>query len=125
MPKKSESTELGEFEKFIQRQLNERQMSAREFARFTDTSHELMNRYLSGDSRQPNLETIMKIARATKTDPRAIFELFIPDDLKDIHPSSEDRLLSRQIQKLSPEIRSAIDALLLGAALLNSESTDQ
>lgn len=98
---------------FIERQLQERSMSAREFARFVGVSSSTISRAMSFESNSdPSMEFLIKLSRATATDICEIIYLIYPDDRPNRRP--EVVRMADEIATLPPNMQELIDSLIVG-----------
>ncbi len=118
---------------FLATQLREREMSVRAFAQFVGVPHALILKFLNKkgeDTGYPSIEFIKKLAVATDADPCAILEMVIPEafthkaqpaellmlaeQLKELSlvSVSEVITLAKRLERLPPEARLAIDAII-------------
>lgn len=91
---------------FLEDEIRKRQMSAREFAHFIGVSHQTIGKFLDYGKRDvgyPSADFILKLAKATNTNPAVIMAMIDPDV-----PTSESgqygpdtRLIADQVQQLS------------------------
>jgi len=101
---------------FIERQLQERSMSAREFARFVGVASSTISRAMSYDkSSDPSIEFLMKLSRATATDICEIIYLIYPDTRPNRRP--EVTRLADEIATLPPNMQELIDSLIVGMVI--------
>lgn len=109
---------------FVLAQMNMRDMSARAFADFVGVSHASINRLLAYDEEPPegypSLDVLIKLSAATSIDLRVIVGLVAPASIKGEVGDVEAMILSQEIEHLSPDARSTIDALISRAARMRS-----
>ncbi|MBX3062397.1 MAG: helix-turn-helix transcriptional regulator [Anaerolineae bacterium] len=113
---------------FLRSQMDQRHMSAREFAHFLGVSHTTINRLIADDgdpTTAPSVEFLRKLAYATNTD-ICYLMLLIDPQLPNALPISADALdLSRRIAQLPAETRQVIDQLLIGLARQNAAAISE
>jgi transcriptional regulator with XRE-family HTH domain len=117
---------LGEF---VLKEMQQRSMSAREFARFTGLNHQTVNDFLNSmtDNKErefPSLKTLLRLAQATNTDICALIWLMLPNPESIDKVSAEDIILSQRISQLPPEMKKLVEAMISGAALNASSSAE-
>jgi transcriptional regulator with XRE-family HTH domain len=90
---------------FLLSEMSQRDMSAREFARFIGVSHGTINRFLDygeKDVGYPSVDFLLKLARATGTDVGALMRMLDPE-LDELDP--EVLVIAQEIANLSPRDR--------------------
>lgn len=104
---------------FLASYLRQRDISARKFADEADLNHHTVNKLLKSDSKgnYPSVDTIVKIARATRTDPCKLLEMVVPDDIAPLRTTVEAQLIGQQIVDLPVEDRVVVDNFLLALRL--------
>lgn len=111
---------------FLAGYLRQRDISARKFADEAELNHHTVNKLLKPDSKTnyPSIDTIVKLARATRTDPCKLLEMIVPDDIAPLRTTVEAQLLGQQIVGLPVEDRVVVDNFLLALRLkkLNKNS---
>jgi transcriptional regulator with XRE-family HTH domain len=111
---------------FVLREIQNRQMSQREFARFVGVNHQTINKLLDYGEKEdtyPALDSLVKLAKATNTDICTLIALITPDVVS--QPDPEAEMIAERISKLPPNKRDAIDALILGMALGGNQDSEQ
>jgi transcriptional regulator with XRE-family HTH domain len=79
-------------------------------------SHQTVNRVL--DERYesgPSADTILKISEATGVSAVTLFEMAYPEARQASALSADSRALAQRIERLPPELKAAIIAILRGA----------
>lgn len=107
---------LTTFAEFLTQEMNKRGLSVHAFAQFLGISHQTLGRYLEytpGSAEYPKIEALVKISKALDTDLGGLVAMIEPSRSR-ISPSI--LLLAERIQRLSPEKREMVDALILGLA---------
>jgi transcriptional regulator with XRE-family HTH domain len=102
---------LGEF---LQAELERRDMSIREFARFVGVNHQTIAKFLDYGSKEvgyPSADFLLKLMKATGLDGAAMMALLDPT-VAPLDPQT--LILAERIAQLPPDKRRLIDALLLG-----------
>jgi transcriptional regulator with XRE-family HTH domain len=124
LPMRGKGGEVQTLGEFIQREIQKREMSLSEFARFVGVSHQTISKYMDyrGGTGYPEFGFLVKLSLATGTDLGALASLVEPS-ASHITPSA--RLLAERIEKLSEEKRELIDALILGLAIKNTKQVKQ
>ena len=109
----SENNQL--FREFLLTQMNQRNMSGREFARFLGISSSSLNRFL--DERNPTKPSIEALGQISATLGVAIDVLFakVEPDIKftTVYPDPEAIAIADRITKLSPDERQIIDDFIV------------
>lgn len=108
-------TTLGDF---IENELRQRHMSAREFATFIGVAHTTVGRAMYKDAPDPTLDFLVKLARATNVDLCTLVALVKPDDVK-IQPDIQ--LIADRIARLPADKREIVDGYLRSLTLKPSE----
>ncbi len=101
--------------KFILAEMDRRQMSAREFARFVGVTHKTINKFINYGAKDvgyPSMDFIAKLAQTTGTDPCYLLELIIPDVALSNRISPDAAILGQRIEKLPENVREAIDGII-------------
>jgi transcriptional regulator with XRE-family HTH domain len=99
---------LGEF---IQEELQNRHMSARQFAEYVDVSHTTITKAMYPVPPEPSLDFLAKLSRATGVDLCALVEMVKPNDTK---VSSRALLIAQRIEQLPASKRAFADEFLNG-----------
>lgn len=104
---------------FLAAYIRQRDISARKFADEADLNHHTVNKLLKPDdkSNYPSVDTLVKIARVTRTDPCKLLEMVIPEDVAPLRTTVEAQILGQQIVELPDEDRSVVDNFLLALRL--------
>jgi transcriptional regulator with XRE-family HTH domain len=102
---------LGEF---LLKEINRRDMSIREFARFVNVNHQTINKFLdygTKDVGNPSVEFLIKLARATNTHIGYIMSLIEPDvaALPEDEFDAHTLLYARKYQSLSLKERQLVE----------------
>lgn len=91
---------------FLNDQMIQRQMSARQFAEFVGVNHALINKFRnnvpSEEVGYPAMHTLKKISDATGVSLLSLISLTFPD-VKNIGGSIEARVLAEQFSQLAPD----------------------
>jgi len=102
---------------FIEDQLFQRQMSAREFARFVGVSSSTINRVLTYENGgEPTIGFLAKLATATATDLCHLVSLVAPDAPRQGDYSLAVRDIANRIAKLDERWQDFLDAVLIAIA---------
>jgi transcriptional regulator with XRE-family HTH domain len=99
---------------FILLQMHQRDMSAREFARFIGVSHGTINRFLDYGEREvgyPSVDFLFKLAKATDTDIGVVMRLLEPN-FDELDP--QVMVIAQEIAHLSPEERRLVETFVRG-----------
>lgn len=97
---------------FVQAEMNNRHMSAREFARFVGVTHGTINNVLSfSDEHEPSLKFLIKLAQATNVDVCALIHLIYPDTERTV--SGYSSLLANRIAELPPQTIEFIERMIM------------
>ena len=107
--------------RFLQDEMNVRNLSIREFAEFVGVTHTTIVRMLSERpevrNNGPTLETILKIAAATHKDVMTLLTLAYPDQFAGVDTLSADaRIIAQRLERLDPTIRKSIEKTIAEAA---------
>lgn len=97
---------------FLLEQIQRRDMSAREFARFIGVNHQTINKFLDygkKDVGYPSVDFIIRLAKATKTDAGTLMNLIEPT-LSTF--DAKTRLIAEQLAELSEHERKMVDAFI-------------
>lgn len=101
---------------FIEQQLRERSMSAREFARFVGVSSSTISRAMAHDNTsEPSLTFLSKLANATNTDLCTLVELIVPNSRGNINP--QIIRIAERIDKLPVSAQELLDSVIFGLSL--------
>ncbi len=105
---------------FIEQQLRDRYMSARQFADLVGVSNTTINRLISSkpnEDRTPKVDVLLKISKATNTSIIYLLNIAYPEIQKPLadamRTSTDTLLLSQRIEQLPEHIREAIDTLIM------------
>lgn len=102
------------FSEFLEAQMKQRDMSARQFAEFIGVAHSTITRAIDPRSpTSPGLDFLLALAKATGTNLGALVELAYPDVASQTALSAKTLLLAQRIEHLPDKIRTAILTLLL------------
>lgn len=99
---------------FLLSEINRRNMSIREFARFVGVNHQTMAKFLDygdKDVGYPSVEFLIKLMKATGIDGASLLALIDPD-LPQTSP--ETLILAERIAQLPDDKRKLVDALVIG-----------
>jgi transcriptional regulator with XRE-family HTH domain len=103
------------FGEFIHTEMKNREMSAREFARFVGVDSKTINKFLdfgSKDVGYPSMDFLKKLSIATHTDPCILLAMIIPEAV-DNNPIRPDAMvLSQRIEELPESVRDVIDGII-------------
>lgn len=111
------------FSAFLSREMANRQMSERQFAKFVGVAHGTINRFINYELLKsqgkkvsfPSLDFLLRLSRSTKVDICSILALIDPASTKAVSdPDSVN--LSNAIEQLDDATREVIDAIILGKA---------
>lgn len=105
---------------FLEGEIKRHGGSIRAFAKDAGLNHETVRSlldYTSASSKYPDIETIIKLAKVTKTDPCLILSLVLGEEQGVNTADAEDLLLTQQIKQLPDHLRQAIDVIIIGAGL--------
>lgn len=105
---KSRKNLLGEF---IQKELDNRNMTVTEFGDKSGIAHTILFRLLKG-SATPTLGTLTKLARYCKTDIGILARLCVPEAAFDTVPDVD--IIAQQINQLPAVYREAMVAMIRG-----------
>jgi transcriptional regulator with XRE-family HTH domain len=100
---------LGEF---ILAQMHQRDMSAREFARFVGVSHQTISRFLDygeKDVGYPSVDFLFKLAEATDTDIGVLMRMLKPD-YDEFDPQL--MVIAQGLADLTPQERTVIETFI-------------
>lgn len=87
--------------RFVLDQMKQRDMSARQFAAFIGVSNDTINRMVNDqDDSYPSSESLVKLAKATRSDLTAIFGLAFPDVAALTAADPDSILLAQQLRQL-------------------------
>lgn len=101
---------------FIEREMQERSMSAREFARFVGVSSSTISRTMASDNKnEPTLYFLDKLASATHVELCYLVELLYPQPRRGVDP--DVARLAESISKLPVEAQEMVDSIILGLSL--------
>ncbi len=104
---------------FIEREMTERGMSAREFAKFVGVASSTISRITANKgASEPSITFLSKLADATKVDICTLVYLVAPGGRREPTPTARD--LANRISKLPKDRQNLIDAVLMGITLQNS-----
>lgn len=124
----SEPKTLGEF---ILTEINNRDISAREFAKLVGVNHRVINKFLDYGSKDVggvSVAFLEKLAKATGTNPVTLFVLAYPemeDGLKRLtRLSITQALRNERIEQLPDNIREAVDTIIFEHAIGKPEKDD-
>jgi transcriptional regulator with XRE-family HTH domain len=98
---------------FILAEIQKRDMSAREFARFIGASHSSVNRllnYSQDEVHYPSVDFILRLAKATNKDVGEIMKLIDPDvptDDPELDP--QVKIIAERIQRLGERERRMVE----------------
>ncbi len=116
---------LGEF---IQREIDRRHLSNRQFADLLGVSHTIINKFLdhgSKDVGEPSLDFLVKLGKGTGTNPLVLLALADPriaDSLRELAQADNSALLrSQRIEQLPENMREAIDTIIFERAKMPQE----
>lgn len=99
--------------RWLLEEIQRREMSVREFARFVGLTHGTLNNLLNArHTSPPTIETLSRLARATKVDLCTLVAFVAPDLTDD---SGRVRLMVDRISRLPPAQQEIVDRYLLGA----------
>lgn len=98
---------------FIQNEMNQRQMSMREFGRFVGVSDAAISRHVAGKGGTPSEELLVKLCKATGANVVAVFALAYPD-VAELTALSPKAMLAAQLIDSLPD---SIQDFILGAAI--------
>lgn len=105
---------------FILEQMNQRDMSARQFADLVGVSNNTISRFVDQTERDPgnpSAEFLLKLAKATNTNPITVFGLAYPElqaGAKEVTGQDFDTiLLIERFNKLPPHLQDAIRTIIL------------
>lgn len=104
--------------------MKRRDMSARKFAEFLGINHEVVNKFIDLEKSShglPSTQTIVRIAKATNTDPGALLNLIVSDTAGFNFLDADALVLSQQIRNLPDNIRAAISILIAGSEALDAD----
>lgn len=91
-------------------------MTIRQFAKFAGVSHSTVVRLMAEESdHTPDLDSLIKIAKATNIDVFSLIAMVKPNDTPDIDP--EARILAQQIVTLSNTKRDMLATFLSGMGI--------
>jgi transcriptional regulator with XRE-family HTH domain len=97
---------------FILAEMRQRDMSAREFARFIGVSHQTVSRFLDygeKDVGYPSVDFLLKLAKATETDVGALMRMLDPE-LDELDP--QVMVIAQEIANLSPHDRRLVEGFV-------------
>lgn len=96
-------SELSRLGKFIQAEMQRRELSANQFASIVGVSHTTIGRLIEpGDETQPTLDFLIKLAKATHTDICSLVALVAPEATT---TNAEAQLLAERIARLPADKR--------------------
>lgn len=100
---------------WIREDMVKRNMGVREYAELWDVTHPVVTKYLEDKYKKPQLNTLVKLSRATHTDIGFLVRLALPDVAYDDVP--DDVTIGKRVNALDSKNRESIteqvDALLL------------
>jgi transcriptional regulator with XRE-family HTH domain len=99
---------------FVALEIQRRQMSAREFGRFTQLSYQTINNILNEQELEPSIPTLIKLAEHTQTDLIALIRVAYPKETAHYPVSPEATIMAMQIERLPDPIRETITAIIRG-----------
>lgn len=108
---------MTEFQKFLQQEMDKRDLSQNAFAALVGVSSGMMSNHMKQDGTAPPLSLgfLKQVAQATNTSLITLLKLAYPDLprnlLVDLEP--DVRLIAERIAKLPPEQREIIDRFIL------------
>lgn len=111
-------------QEWLQTELDERQISVREFSRKSGVAHTVLQEIVNGemvDGRYPSVATLVKLAQFTKVDVCTLMSMLAPEETR---MSAESMTLANRIERLPPEARSIIDDWLMGRMLKGNQQSD-
>lgn len=110
-------------QQFILDEIRQRDMSAREFARYVGVSSATILRAISDDPPEPTLKFLSKLSTATGVD---ICTLVLMVTGGDPAPDLDAEVIAQRIETLSPELRELVKSFIFGVLLTNrDQSTDE
>lgn len=106
----STSTALSDF---LQAEQRQRGWSVRQLATAAGLDHTTVLRLLRGAVPSPALDTLVSLSRGLGVSLVVLLKLAYPD-LPGIEPDADALLLADRVQRLTPDQRAVVDALLRG-----------
>jgi transcriptional regulator with XRE-family HTH domain len=110
------------FGEFILAEMRERDMSAREFARFIGISPTVINKFLNYGEKEvgyPSVDFLLKLAKATETDVGALMRMLDPE-LDELDP--QVMVIAQEIANLSPHDRRLVEGFVRSIPKAKQES---
>lgn len=105
---------LDTLREFIEEQMRQRDMSAREFAALVGVTHATINKFVSASQKpdNPKMEFIIKLSDATHTRPSVLLALAYPEfaERERIYPASE--FFNLEFPKLTEQQKEEVLALM-------------
>lgn len=91
---------------WIQEDMRQRNMSEREYADFWKVTHPVVAKYAADRYKKPQLETLVKLSRATHTDIGFLVRLALPEVAYDIVPGNH--IIEGRLNALEAKHRDSI-----------------
>ena len=104
---------------FIRTEIEQRNLSASEFARLVGTSHTTINRLTSDAPPEPKLSFLVKLAEATSVDLCTLVLLAVGNHPA---PNLDAQVLADRIEALPPELRDMVDTFIYGVLLKKGQN---
>lgn len=102
---------------FIEEEMRQRDMSARQFAEFVGVAHTTINRAIDPtDPTTPSPEFLVKLAKATRVNLSSLIALIMPD-VETTTIDARSQVLAEKIAQLPPDKREIAEAFILAALM--------
>jgi transcriptional regulator with XRE-family HTH domain len=106
-----------ELKDFIRNQMQAMNLSVRDFAKMCGVSHSTIVRLISEDPEKridrPDLQSIIKIANATRTDLYSVLQMAYPEEMQQDQLSPQARIIAQGIERLPEKEKKAIQRLII------------
>lgn len=105
--------QLNDFQKFLDTEMQKREMSMRQFAEFIDVAATTVTRMMDqAEPKKPGLDVLIKISKATHVSLPALVAMAYPDVSEATKLSASAQVLAQQIEELPDRTKEIVLALI-------------